>query len=60
MSRRDRRRAQAELADTLGRESIGLVVIDPNPTGLRAPMSYDQLQVLEDVLALGGDCQLQL
>ena len=60
MTRRDRCRVQEMLPETLGRESVGLVIIDPNPTGLRAPMSYEQLGLMEHVSALGGDCQLQL
>jgi len=60
MSTRDRNRAQALLPETLGKESMGLVVIDPNPTGLRAPMSFEQLELIEHVAALRGDCGLEL
>ena len=39
---------------------MGLVLIDPNPTGLRAPMSYENLELIQHVAALGGECHLEL
>ena len=37
-SRRDRRNLDGELPETLGRENIGVVLLDPQ--GMRAPMQY--------------------
>ena len=55
---RDRRDIDGELPETLGRESIGLVLQDPQ--GLRAPQKYQQLEEFSKYINAGPDVEFEL